>query len=168
MNADRELRAETLVRARPETIWALLTDTRALAEASPELLAMTPLRPGGFRTGQVYIGWNRRKAVVWPTLNVVHEAQPHRRLSWDTRTSGARWIYEIAARPEGALVTQSRPVPRRLALVGRVFAALFLGGGSSHADELEAGMRASLERLGQSAESRQKSLDGAGGGNGAR
>ncbi|MQY15804.1 hypothetical protein SRB5_59950 [Streptomyces sp. RB5] len=152
MTADRELHAEILIEAPPETIWALLTDTRALAAASPELLAMTPLKRGGFRTGQTYIGWNRRKLAIWPTRNVVTEATPHDRLIWDTRTSGARWIYELTPHPEGTLVTHRRPVPKTLTPVSKAYAALFLGGIASHADELEAGMHRTLEHLKQTAE----------------
>ncbi|MER5640464.1 SRPBCC family protein [Kitasatospora sp. NPDC002227] len=152
MDADRELHARTVVRARPEVVWALLTDTRALAVASPELLGMTPLKPGGFRAGQVYIGWNRRKLVVWPTRNVVRQVVPQQSLIWDTRTSGARWIYELTPHAEGTLVTHRRPVPKRLTLLSRIFAGLLLGGGRSHADELETGMRQALEHLKRAAE----------------
>jgi uncharacterized protein YndB with AHSA1/START domain len=147
MNAERELRAEVLVAAPPAKVWAVITDTRALAEASPELLAMTPLRRGGFRVGQQYVGWNRRKAVIWPTRNVVVEVEPERRLAWDTRTSGARWIYELSPEGEGTRLVQRRPVPIRLTLVSRLFAPVALGGSEGHADELERGMAEGLARI---------------------
>jgi uncharacterized protein YndB with AHSA1/START domain len=147
MNAERELHAEVLVAAPPAKVWAVITDTRALAEASPELLAMTPLRRGGFRVGQQYVGWNRRKAVIWPTRNVVVEVEPERRLAWDTRTSGARWIYELSPEGEGTRLVQRRPVPTRLTLVSRLFAPVALGGSEGHADELERGMAEGLARI---------------------
>jgi uncharacterized protein YndB with AHSA1/START domain len=147
MNAERELHAEVLVAAPPAKVWAVITDTRALAEASPELLAMTPLRRGGFRVGQQYVGWNRRKAVIWPTRNVVVEVEPERRLAWDTRTSGARWIYELSPEGEGTRLVQRRPVPIRLTLVSRLFAPVALGGSEGHADELERGMAEGLARI---------------------
>jgi hypothetical protein len=40
-----------------------------------------------------------------------------------------------------------RPVPRRITLLSRVFAPLFLGGNDGHADDLERGMGQSLARL---------------------
>lgn len=146
-SASRELRASTPVDAPAAVVWQALSDVAAHPAWSPELVRMVPLRPGGLRVGQVYLGINRRKGVVWPSRNVVSELEAGRRLAWDTRTSGARWVWEVAPDGDRTLVTLSRPVPRRLTLVGRVFAAAFLGGVDGHADELEAGMRTTLERF---------------------
>ncbi|MFL6062460.1 MAG: SRPBCC family protein [Marmoricola sp.] len=145
--ADRELRAQTVVAAPPEAVWSDLSDLRRLPARSPELVRMFPLLPGGLRVGQQYLGINRRKLVVWPSRNVIAVLDPGRELAWDTRTSGARWIFELSAQDAGTLVVQRRSVPRRLTLVGRLFGRFFLGGGEGHADELEAGMVATLERL---------------------
>jgi uncharacterized protein YndB with AHSA1/START domain len=152
--AARELRTETTVVAPPERVWALLTDLRRMSEWSPELLRMLPLKPGGLRVGQAYLGVNRRKAVVWPTRSVVAVLEPGRTLAWDTRSSGARWIWEIS--PEGdesTRVVHRRPVPETLTLVSRLFAPMFLGGSDEHADELEQGMAETVARLKAAAES---------------
>ncbi|WP_170286083.1 SRPBCC family protein [Nocardioides rubriscoriae] len=146
--ADRELRAETTVDAPPETVWAALTDFSRMSEWSPELLAMKPLLRGGLRVGQQYVGLNRRKAVVWPTRSVVAELEPGRSIAWDTRSSGARWIWELAPTPDGRThVVHRRPVPRRLTRLSGLFAAALLGGAGGHADELEAGMATTVQRL---------------------
>ncbi len=156
MNADRELRAEANVSAPPDRVWALVTDLRRMPEWSPELVRMIPLKPGGLRIGQWYLGLNRRKAVLWPTRNVVAVLDPGRALAWDTTSSGARWIWEIE--PEGAVdgagthVVHRRPVPRRLTRLGRAFAPVALGGNEEHADELEAGMAQTVGRLKAAAE----------------
>ncbi|GAB3855246.1 SRPBCC family protein [Nocardioides maradonensis] len=147
MTSDRELRAEITIDAPAAAVWAVITDTKALAEISPELMAMTPLRRGGFRVGQQYVGWNRRKGVIWPTRNVVTAVQPEKLLAWDTKSSGARWIYELTAEGSGTRVVQRRPVPHRLTLLSRLFAPLALGGSENHADELEAGMAEGLARI---------------------
>ncbi|RNM13764.1 SRPBCC family protein [Nocardioides pocheonensis] len=145
--AARELRAETTIAAPPATVWAALADLRRMPEWSPELLRMVPLRSGGLRLGQQYVGVNRRKAVVWPTRSVVAALEPERTLAWDTRSSGARWIYELSPEGVGTRVVHRRPVPKRITLVSRVFAPLFLGGSDGHADELEQGMAQTLARL---------------------
>jgi uncharacterized protein YndB with AHSA1/START domain len=151
--ADRELCAEIVVSAPPGRVWELLSDLRRMREWSPELVAMVPLKPGGLRAGQWYLGLNRRKAVVWPTRSVVALVEPGRALAWDTRSSGARWIWELEPDGSGGTrVVHRRPVPERLTRLTRVFAPLALGGSAGHADELEAGMRRTAARLKAAAE----------------
>jgi uncharacterized protein YndB with AHSA1/START domain len=145
--ADRELRAETVVDAPPERVWALLTDFSRMPRWSPELVRMVPLKRGGLRVGQWYLGINRRKAAVWPTRSVVSVLDAGRVVAWDTTSSGARWIWELAPEGSGTRVVHRRPVPRRITAMSKVFAPLLLGGSESHADELEAGMAQTVERL---------------------
>ena len=152
--ADRELRAETVIDAPPEAVWAVLGDVRRMADLSPELVRMIALKPGGLRPGQWYLGVNRRKGVVWPTRSVVSEVRPGRSVVWDTRSSGARWVWELSPEGEGTRVVHRRPVPRRLTPLSFVFATAFLGGVGGHADELEEGMAASVARLKQAVEDR--------------
>lgn len=152
--ADRELRAETTIDAPPEAVWAVLGDVGRMRDFSPELVRMVPLKPGGLRPGQWYLGLNRRKVVVWPTRSVVTDVRPGREVSWDTRTSGARWIWELVAQGEVTRVVHRRPVPKRVTPLANTFARLFLGGVRDHADELEAGMAESVARLKRAVEGR--------------
>ena len=145
--AARELRAETTIDAPPGRVWATLTDFRRMSEWSPELVRMMPIGRGGLRVGRQYVGINRRKAAIWPTRSVVAVLEPERSLAWDTRSSGARWIYELSPEGTGTRVVQRRPVPHQLTLLSKAFAPLFLGGSDDHADELEQGMAQTLERL---------------------
>ena len=151
--ADRELRAEAVVAAPLERVWALLTDFSRMPGWSPELVPMLPLKRGGLRVGQWYLGINRRKAVVWPTRSVVAVLEPGRTVAWDTRSSGARWIWELAdVGAAGTLVVHRRPVPGRLTVLSRLFAPAALGGSANHADELEVGMRQTVACLKAAAE----------------
>jgi len=153
--AARELRAEAVVDAPAAHVWALLTDFAQMASWSPETVRMVPLKPGGLRVGQWYLGINRRKAVVWPTRSVVAEVLPGRRLVWDTPSSGARWIWEFEpdpGDPRRTRVVHRRPVPRALSLGSRIVAPLLLGGTDGHADELEAGMATTVAGLKAAAE----------------
>ncbi|MFC5727739.1 MULTISPECIES: SRPBCC family protein [Nocardioides] len=153
--AERELRAEAVIDAPADRVWALLTDFRQLAEWSPETVRMMPLKPGGLRVGQWYLGINRRKAVLWPTRSVVAEVSLGRRLVWDTPSSGAQWIWEldpVPGEPDRTRVVHRRPVPRALTRGSRLFASLALGGSESHADELEAGMAVTVDGLRAAAE----------------
>lgn len=150
--ADRELRAETLIAAPPEAVWKVLGDVRRMPELSPELVRMIPLRSGGLRPGQWYLGINRRKGVFWPTRSVVADVEDARSVAWDTRTSGARWVWELAPEGDGTRVVHRRPVPKRVTPLSVAFARVFLGGVGEHADELEEGMAESVARLKQAVE----------------
>ena len=147
MNAERELRVETTIAASPAQVWAVLSDLDRMPEMSPELVRMVPLKRGGLREGQSYLGINKRKWVLWPTRSVVVTVDPEKALAWDTRSSGARWIYELTPEGDGTRVVHRRPVPRGLTLIGRLFAPVALGGTEGHADELEVGMGQTLARL---------------------
>jgi uncharacterized membrane protein len=152
--AARELRAETTIDAPADAVWAVLSDVRRMPELSPELVRMIPLRTGGLRPGQWYLGLNRRKAVVWPTRSVVTDVQTGRTVAWDTTTSGARWVWELLPQGDSTRVVHRRPVPERVTPLSVVFARVFLGGIAGHADELEEGMAESVARLKQAAEGR--------------
>jgi uncharacterized protein YndB with AHSA1/START domain len=153
VTADRELHAEIFINASPEAVWDVLTDLKKMAEGSPELLTMVPLRSGGLRLGQTYLGINRRKAIIWSTRNVVSALEPGKVLAWDTATSGATWIYELSAEGDGTRLVHRRPVRKRLTLLSRAFAPVALGGSVEHADELEEGMAQTIFRIKTAAES---------------
>lgn len=144
---DRELSAEVWVDAPTAQVWEVLTDLRRMPSWSPELVRMVPLGRGGLRAGSQYLGVNRRGPVVWPTRNRVVAVEPERLLAWDTLSSGARWVFELHPDGNRTRVVHRRPVATHLTLVSRGFATLLLGGASSHADELEDGMKATLQAL---------------------
>lgn len=150
---DRELTAEVHVDAPPSRVWEVVTDFDRMPGWSPELVRMVPLGRGGLRPGRQYVGINRRGAVVWPTRNRVVAVEPERLLPWDTVSSGARWAFELHPDGAGTRVVQRRMVTVGLTLPARAFATALLGGSVSHADELEDGMRATLEALKADAES---------------
>ncbi|MFL6021961.1 MAG: SRPBCC family protein [Marmoricola sp.] len=145
--AARELRAETTIAAPPATVWAALTDLSNMPDWSTELVAMVPLKPGGLKVGQQYLGLNRRKAVIWPTRSVVAQVEAEKALAWDTKSSGARWIYELSPDGAGTKLVHRRPVPRKLTLLSRLFAPVALGGSDHHAEELEGHMATTLQRI---------------------
>ncbi len=126
-----------------------------MPEWSPELLKMLPLKRGGLRLGQSYLGINRRKAVVWPTRSVVAVLEPGRTLAWDTKSSGARWIWELA--PAGEIHARGAPAPGA-EVADRDEQGLRQARSSverpEHADELEEGMAQTVARLKAAVEAR--------------
>ena len=154
MTADRELRAESVIEAPVGAVWAVLSDVSRMPEWSDEVVKMIPLKSGGLRINQWYLGLNRRKAVIWPTRSVVSALEPEAKLSWLTKSSGAEWIYELFAEGETTRVVHRRPVPGGLTGLSKVFAPVALGGSEGHADELEVSMGHTLERIKAAVESK--------------
>ena len=132
----------------------MLGDVRRMPELSPELVRMIPLKKGGLRPGQWYLGVNRRKAVLWPTRSVVADVRPRPdgRLGHQVQ----RGPLDLGAHARGDRHPGGAP-PAGAAQADaaqHVFAKVFLGGIGGHADELEEGMAQSVARLKQAVESR--------------
>lgn len=144
--ADRELRAETVIEAPVEKVWDVLTDLSRMPEWSTELVKMLPLKRGGLRLGQWYLGLNRRGKAIWPTRSIVTALDAPRQVAWHTATSGATWIYDLSAEGDGTRVVHRRPVPR-LTWITRAYSPLAFGSASAHADMLERDMGLTLARI---------------------
>ena len=69
--------------------------------------------------------------MIWPTRSVVAVLEPGRSLAWDTKSSGARWIWELSPEGDRTRVVHRRPVPAALTVMSKVFAPVFLGGGGA-------------------------------------
>lgn len=151
-NAMSELRAETTIDAPRQRVWEVLTDFSKMPDWSPELIRMVPLKRGGLRRGQWYLGLNRNRWVVWPSRNVVTTVEAGSTVAWDTKTSGASWVYELSDAGGATRVVLSRPMSR-VPVSARLFAGAFLGGVDHHAEELEGHMHLTLDRLKTAVES---------------
>lgn len=151
--AARDMHAEIFIDATPDTVWKTLTDFSNMVDASPELLAMKPLLPGGLKVGQWYVGLNRRKVIIWPTLNKIVDLRPLSRLEWATTTSGANWSFELTPEDDGTRLVQRRTVPKKLTMASNIVAGALLGGSDNHADELDGAMGGTLEHIKTVAES---------------
>jgi hypothetical protein len=135
--------------ASPAAVWAVVSDLRRMPEFSPELRRIVPLRHRQGGVGQVVLGINRRKGVVWPTTSKVVRWEPGRAVAWHTRESGATWVYEIEpatvdGRP-GSRVTARRVLPAYT--LGSKLLVPVLGGATGHDHELADGLRTTLERI---------------------
>ena len=135
--SDRDFDEQVRIDATPEQVWAVLADPTTMPQASPELFALTRRRKGPFRAGETFIGWNRRRAIVWPTISTVTKVSPGQELSWHTKTSGAVWTYTLTSTEDGTILRERRTMPSGAPSTVRVFADTLLGGMSNHADELE-------------------------------
>ena len=136
------------VDADPARVWAEVTDRRAMARRSPELVRMWLF--GDQVAGARGVSLNRRKGLVWPTTTRVLQVKAPTGGEtgiFEFRVGPAQvvWTYEVAPGEAGG----THLVERRSALQdpGRVvwwMARYGLGGEDQHHAELEAGMRTTL------------------------
>lgn len=150
--ATREFSEEVEINASPDLVWEILNDPATMPQASPELFAVTRRR-GPFKVGERFIGWNRRKAVVWPTVSKMLVVDPGREIAWHTTTSGAIWTYTIHDRDGTTFLRETRRMPSGAPRFVTLFGDVLLGGMANHADELESHVSETLQWIKARAES---------------
>ena len=103
------------IAATPDEVWAAVSDLKAMARRSPELVGMWLF--GKPKVGRRSINLNRRKGFVWPTLRRITQWKPPANDNgrgafvfhvWPTNVD---WSYEIEP------ATAARVLERRTALV---------------------------------------------------
>jgi len=144
--APAPLTATIDVDASPESVWEVLSDLRRMPELSPELRRVVPLGRRTSGVGARILGVNRRGLAVWPTTSRVTRWEPGRAVAWQTRQSGATWVYELEARPAGGTRVTSRRVLSGYT-AGTALLAPLIGGAAGHDRELADGMATTLARL---------------------
>lgn len=144
--------ATVTIAAPPDAVWRMVADVTRMGEWSPECRSC---RWTGSRrepvAGARFVGFNRRGWAGWATTNVVEEAEPGRSFVFRVRETGVRWRYRFEPEGDGTRVTELRDLSDARTWLIRL-AGPFVGGFDRHADELRAGMRATLDRLKATAE----------------
>jgi len=142
------------IEAPAERIYDIVTDIAQMGRLSPECTGGRWLDGAtGPAVGARFKGSNKRGIARWSTTNEVVEADPGRAFSFETQQSAARWTYRLEPEGTGTLVTETRELYKKRPTVATIFTKIFLGGDDSHDDELRKGMRQTLERVKQIAES---------------
>ena len=102
---------ETEVAARPEVLWALVTDLDLPARFSDEFQGADWVDGAdGPALGATFLGRNRHRAIgEWEVRCTVTECDPSRCFGWavgDPDAPAARWRFEIEPRSDGSLLRQ--------------------------------------------------------------
>jgi hypothetical protein len=143
----------THIDATSSTVWRLVSDIRRTGEWSPECVRVVPV--GKVRKGTWLLGFNRRQRVRWMTVSRILSFEPEREISWKVLTNGAIWTYQLEPVEGGTQVIETRETPEGVGGSARAFTRVLVGGQDVHDNELQAGMKQSLERM-------KNALDGIG------
>lgn len=139
--------------ATPATVWEIVSDLRRMTEWSPEVVfqKFTGHKIG---LGTRSINLNKRKGFVWPTSSKVTAFDPEKKITFFVHGSSALWTYELEPTTTGTRLTERRDFKNgKRNVIGRVTAAIALGGVESHDVELIEGMNKTLARIKGEAES---------------
>jgi hypothetical protein len=154
----RELTGDDVRRhidADPQTLYALVSDVTRTPEWSPEVIECRWLDHAvGAAVGARFVARNKRRWFTWSNTPVVEVADPAREFSICRTERGGgsiRWRYTFQPEGNGTQVIESYEVLRRVPRGLHVILRLFFGVRDLEAD-LNANMRASLDRLAQIAE----------------
>ena len=140
--------ASVTIRASAEDLYDLVTDVANMGRLSPECTGGKWLDGAtGPAVGARFKGTNKRGMIRWSTVNRVVAADRGREFAFETDGSGARWTYRFQAQGDDTVVTESREMFKKRPASATFFATLLLGGTGAHDDEMNQGLRATLERL---------------------
>ncbi|MFF5212810.1 SRPBCC family protein [Streptosporangium sp. NPDC000396] len=96
------------IAAPPELVYALVSDVPNLPSWAAECVRCRWLgKAAGPAEGVRFLGVNRNKFFVWPTVSEIRHADPGRRFSWEVLGGIAYWEYVITPAPGGCTVTES-------------------------------------------------------------
>ena len=142
------------VAAPPERVWSLVSDLTRMGEWSPENTGGTWVKGAtGPTVGARFRGTNAQGKKSWTTNVTIDTCEPGREISFEVTAGGfkvARWCYQIEPTTSGSQVTETW-TDRRGALARAIGKP---ASGSAHdAEQTRSGIKTTLERLAQVAES---------------
>lgn len=145
------LEVEVDIAATPDAVWGAVSDLKAMARRSPELVGMWMVGAPG--VGSRGVNLNRRKSFVWPTTMRVTQWKPavldtgRGALAFHIWPTDVTWSYEIEPTATGTRLVERRSALPSPSWVVRLTARWALGGADGHDVELLAGMTATLAAI---------------------
>lgn len=149
-----DISAAVDIDAPPERVWDLLTDLSRMPDWSPQCRKMWVRGSDKtVRAGATTVNLNRRGLLFWPTRAKIKECVAPSRFAFKIAENGTVWTYDLEPTATGTRLTESRRAPNGVSDLSNFLTRNVLGGTENFEDELEAGMRQTLERIKAAAES---------------
>jgi uncharacterized protein YndB with AHSA1/START domain len=138
------------IAAPPATVWALVSDLRNMARWSPQVVKTFVKSPVG--EGSTMFNINRRKLLVWPTQAKVVRFVPEQEIAFRVKENFTVWSYQLEPTDTGTRVTSRREAPQGISDLSVGLTKRALGGVDVFTEELQQGMRATLDKIKADAE----------------
>jgi hypothetical protein len=146
--------ASVRIDARPEQVYALVSDITRMGEWSPETYRCTWVGAAGPAVGARFKGYNRRGKARWSNILLVIATDPGREFAFrrDVLQCGVcDWHYRMTPDGESTVLTESYAVTKPDWTIMNWFSGLVTGIADRDADLAE-GLRTTLSRIKQAAE----------------
>ncbi len=140
------------IAAKPETVWALVSDLKRMPEWSPQVrkqLVLGRTVKEGTRTFNI----NGQGKLRWPTTAKVVAFEPNKKLAFKIVENRSVWTYELEPTATGTRLTESRTTPDGTSKFSDFSVDKGLGGAESFEASLDTGISTTLERIKAAAES---------------
>ncbi|WP_375002339.1 SRPBCC family protein [Aeromicrobium sp. CTD01-1L150] len=138
-----------------ETVWALVSDLKAMGRRSPETVRM--FIAGAPQVGTRGFNVNRKGAVVWPTTTRITRWKPPQHdgsaaLAFHVGPTDVEWSYELTPTESGTRLVERRSSSPRAGLTVRLVSRWLMGGAENHDVELVDGIERTLAAIKAEAE----------------
>ena len=139
------IEATVEVAAPPAKVWALVSDLRNMARWSPQVVKTFVKSPVG--EGSTMFNLNRRKLLVWPTQAKVVRFVPEQEIAFRVKENFTVWSYQLEPTATGTRITSRREAPQGISDLSVGLTKRALGGVDVFTEELQRGMRETLEKI---------------------
>ena len=138
------------IAAPPATVWALVSDLRNMARWSPQVVKTFVKAP--VTEGSTMFNINRRKLLLWPTQAKVVRLTPEQEIAFRVKENFTVWSYHLEAVESGTRLTARREAPQGISDLSVGLTKRVLGGVDVFTEELQEGLRQTLQRIKADAE----------------
>lgn len=151
MSIQQLIEGSVEIAAKPEKVWALVSDLRRMSEWSPQVRKQFVLGRGvkhGTRTFNI----NGQGKLRWPTTAKVVAFEPNKKLAFKIVENRSVWTYELEPIEGGTRLTESRTTPNGTTKFSDFGVDKGLGGAETFEASLSTGISTTLERIKAAAE----------------
>lgn len=154
MTNREEISASIEIEASTDRVWALISDPARMPDWSPQCRKMIVRGKRPLGVGTTTFNVNRRGLLFWPTRAKITQFEPGKHFAFKIAENGTVWSFELEPTTAGTKLTESRRTPHGVSDVSNFLTRHVLGGTENFEEELQAGMRQTLERVKSAAEGR--------------
>lgn len=149
------LEASVEIDAPPAQVWSLVTDLKAMADRSPQVVRST-IKGGPIALGTRFSNLNRQGILFWPTKGKVVRFEPHHDFAFRIAENKTIWSFELTpSATGGTTLTQRREAPDGISKVSTTLVKYVLGGPDAFVQRLREGMRQTLDTIKAEAETQR-------------